>query len=282
MKKNLKMILIAVIVSVSLLSAAVFTAPYLGRVFRHLAKNETTLPAVQTVRVTFPEGFTVRQTALKLEENGVCSAQDFIEAANSPALSDELWEFENPQGRAYLLEGYIFPDTYDFYVGEDAQSILNRFLNNFKLKFNDELRSRAKELGFSTDEIITLASVIQKEASVHSEMGKVSSVLHNRLKSNAYPRLQCDATISYVNKYIKPYFDSAQTERFADIYNTYKTQGLPSGPIANPGLEAIRAALYYEDNDYYYFVTDNNGRYFYAKTLAEHNKNCVKAGIITD
>jgi len=282
MKKSFIKILIPAIISVSFLAAAVIMVPYLVRAFRSLTRNDTTLPPVQTVRVTFPEGFTVRQTALKLEENGVCSAKDFIDAVNSPALSDELWSFENKADRAYLLEGYIFPDTYDFYIGEDAQSVLKRFLNNFKSKFSDELRLRAKELGYSTDEIVIIASIIQEEASVHTEMGKVSSVLHNRLKSNDFPGLQCDATISYVNKYIKPYFDSAQTDRYASLYNTYKFKGLPAGPISNPGLQAIKAALYYEDTDYYYFVTDKSGKYYYAKTLKEHNQNCVKAGVVTD
>ncbi len=282
MKKNFKKILISVIVLVSILAAAIFLKPLFLRAYMHFTRAQTTAPAIQTVRITFPEGFTVREIAQKLEENGVCSAQDFINAVNAPELSDELWNFENGGDRAYLLEGYIFPDTYDFYVDEDAQSVLNRFLENFKNKITSEHKQRAAELGYSMDEIITIASIVQEEASVYKEMGKVSSVLHNRLKSNAFPGLQCDATINYVNLYMKPYFDTQLSEKYASLYNTYKFKGLPAGPITNPGLAAIEAALNYEDTDYYYFVTDENGNYYYAKTFAEHNENCRAAGITTD
>ena len=130
------------------------------------------------------------------------------------------------------------------------------------------------------DEIITLASIIQSEAGDVKEMGKVSSVLHNRIESPDYGKLQCDVTINYVNENIldSPYIDGDKT-RFSEYYNTYKVSGLPVGAICNPGADAINAALNPEKTDYFYFVTDKDWNYYYASTYEEHLKNCKKCGI---
>lgn len=232
------------------------------------------------VRVTFPEGSTVSQIAQLLEENGVCSAAEFMAAANDP-LSNEGYGFviSNPEERAFLFEGYVFPDTYEFYRNESASAALARFLKNTQTKIDEEVLYRCDELGYSVDEILTIASIIQEEAGNPAEMGKVSSVIHNRLDSSRFPKLQCDVATFYLRDYVKPYVDEARYEELTDLYNTYNCEGLPAGPITNVGMDAINAALYPEDTDYYYFVTDSDGNYLYAETWSGHLENCDIAGI---
>ncbi len=245
-------------------------------------KGTTTVS--NTVRVTFPEGYTAKQIAEKLEENGVCAAKDFMALLQGDyykALDyGFITDFKNAQDKAFVLEGYIFPDTYEFYKGESAELALSRFLKNADTKLAEEYYFRAAELGYTMSEIITLASIIQEEAGDPKEMPLVSSVLHNRLNSPAYGKLQCDVTINYVNDCItdSPYI-SGDTSRYAQLYNTYKCEGLPAGAICNPGIDAIKAALYPEESNYFFFVTDNDWNYYYAETYAEHKKNCNAVGL---
>ncbi len=237
-----------------------------------------------TVRVTFPEGYTAKQIAERLEENGVCSAKDFMELLQGDYYTTLSYGFipsiKNEEDKAFVLEGYIFPDTYDFYKGESAANALSRFLRNTDARLTEEFSLRAEELGYTMDEIITLASIIQEEAGDSKEMPLVSSVLHNRINSPEYGRLQCDVTINYVNDCItdSPYI-SGDTKKYAELYNTYKCIGLPAGPICNPGLDAIKAALYPADTDYFFFVTDKDWNYYYAETYKEHQQNCKNVGL---
>ena len=203
--------------------------------------QEITTTEDPVVRVTFPEGLTAVEIAEKLEANGVCPAADFMEAVKDfDAVKDSyacLASVKNAAERAFALEGYVFPDTYDFYRGESAASALKRFLSNANRKLTDERIARAKELGYTIDEIVTLASIIQEEAGDPNEMPKVAAVMHNRLNSPAYGKLQCDVTINYVNDRItdSPYL-SGDTSVFAARYNTYKVEGLPVGGGAPAGL----------------------------------------------
>lgn len=225
-------------------------------------------PAPETVRLTFPEGTTVIQAAQKLEEGGVCTKDEFISAVNNTERDNKFVKaINNPQERPFLLEGYIYPDTYDFYVGEGAEKALGRFLANTESKLTDDMYAKAQKIGMSMDEIITLASIIQQEASVPSVMANVSSVLHNRLNSLSYPRLQCDATVFYLKRSVKPYISEDQADKYDEFYNTYDRRGLPAGPITNPGIEAINAALNPADTDYYFFVTDNDGNYYLQRHI---------------
>ncbi len=244
------------------------------------AVSETNSTTSNVVRVMFPEGTSVSQVAQMLEENGVCAASEFIAEANNP-LNLELLPFEipNPENRAFLFEGYIFPDTYEFYRNESASAAIKRFLKNSAQKFDEEILRRCDELGFTLDEILTLASIIQEEAGDPAEMGKVSSVLHNRLFSRSFPKLQCDVSVMYLNNYVKPYVDEERFSQLAELYNTYRCKGLPAGPITNIGTDAVRAALYPEETDYYFFITDNDGEYHYAETWEEHLENCDAAGL---
>ncbi|MBQ4348247.1 MAG: endolytic transglycosylase MltG [Clostridia bacterium] len=248
------------------------------------APEETTTTKSLTVRVTFPEGLTLVQIAEKLEESEVCNASRFIALTNDMTYIQTLPysfinEIENRQERAFILEGYIFPDTYEFYRGESEEKALSRFLDNTERKLTAEYRQRAAELGYSLDEIITLASIVQEESYTNDSVKNVSSVLHNRLRSPSFPRLQCDVTIHYVNDYITDSKFLSATDGYAEKYNTYKCEGLPVGAICNPGLASIEAALYPAETDYYYFVTDSDWDYYYASTYAEHKKNCNAVGL---
>ena len=232
---------------------------------------------IKTVRVTFPEGMTTREIAEKLEENGVCSASDFMALATDKnylaSLNYKIFEGIETENVAFYLEGFVFPDTYDFYMGEPAQKSLSRFLKNANKRITDEHMKRAEELGYTMTEILTLASIIQEEASDPKEMPYVSSVLHNRLNSPSFGKLQCDVSIHYVNDNItdSPYLEG-DTSVFAEYYNTYKCAGLPAGPICNPGLAAIEAALYPADTDYFFFFTDADWNYYYNHDYYTHQK----------
>ncbi|MCQ2476048.1 MAG: endolytic transglycosylase MltG [Clostridia bacterium] len=243
-------------------------------------KEKTAATQAATVRVMFPEGSTVCQIAELLEKNGVCSAADFMALSNDAALASEYGiVIENPQNRAFLLEGYLYPDTYDFYVGESAEKAIRRFLKNAQSKFDDEFRAECEKAGMTVDEVITLASIIQEEAGDPAEMSKVSSVLHNRLNSKKFKSLQCDVTIFYLEGSVRPNVSEEKFDELRELYNTYKCKGLPEGPITNVGSEALNAALNPVESDWYYFVTDDAGEYHYAETWEEHQENCENAGL---
>lgn len=233
-----------------------------------------------TVKVTFPEGYTVADIALKLEENGVCSADAFMSEANNTEYLDEFnIEISEPSKRAFVLEGYLFPDTYEFYRNESPSSVIKRFIRNFNSKITDEMKNRATELGYSLDEILAIASIVQEEAGKVSEDKKVSSVIHNRLNSSNFPKLQCDACTFYLRDSVKPYVSEEKYEELLQSYSTYNCYGLPEGPITNPGIDSINAALYPDDTNYYFFISDSDGQYYYAETWDEHQENIKNAGL---
>lgn len=247
------------------------------------ALQESTLPL--TVTVTFPEGYTVVQIAELLKQNNVCDAAEFIRISNDFSYLKSLgYSFiegiDEYAKRPFILEGYIFPDTYEFYTNEGAEEALKRFLDNTEAKLTDEYKAQALMNGYSMDEIITIASIIQEEASEHEYMPGVSSVLHNRLKSDDFWSLQCDVTINYINDYVKDSpFINAKVSEVSESYNTYECYGLPVGPICNPGVHAIEAALSPPETNYFFFVTDADWNYYYAETYEEHQVNCEKAGL---
>lgn len=230
-----------------------------------------------TVRITIPEGYTVAQIFNKLEEKGVCSAKSLFEVCNSFDYSYYSLVAEIPENehRCFRLEGYLFPDTYDFYRDSKPEDAIGVFLRNAEKKISDEIRSAAADKGLSVYELLTVASMIEKEGANPDEMPNISSIIYNRL--DAGMKLELDATITYVEKHIKPYIDGDQ-DRYSAYYNTYRCDALPSGPISNPGMKAIQAALNPADTDYYYFVNDDSANYYYAETYEEHLKNVEKAG----
>ena len=247
----------------------------------------------ETITLTFPEGYTIDQIAEKLESNKVCTASSFIKTMQSVDFSSEYAFLKNQADkdlRFRTLEGYIYPDTYEFYVGENASSVVRRFLDNFKSKWTADYQKQAEKLGMSVDEVITLASIIQAEAANSGQMKDISSVLHNRLdKPGTFPRLECDSTEKYLIETIKATLTSSTTDTqkyiaYRDLYDTYSTdcKGLPVGAICNPGGAAIAAALYPTDTEYNYFRHDAKGNVYYAVTFSEHNQNGYKAAAISD
>ncbi|MDR2647391.1 MAG: endolytic transglycosylase MltG [Oscillospiraceae bacterium] len=226
-----------------------------------------------TVPVGFPEGYTAKQIMEKLSKKSVTRMDLMQKSLMSDTFDYPFIKAINAHGRYYKYEGYLFPDTYEFYVGELSNSAIRRFFDNFNAKWTEKYASRAKELNMTVDQIITLASIVQKEAANNDQMPDVSAVLHNRLsKPEAYPKLECDSTRDYVTNNIAAQMDQSTATYYYSIYNTYQCTGLPAGPICNPGIAAIEAALYPKNSDYYYFQHDKNGRMYLSKTKAEHDK----------
>lgn len=256
-------------------------------------KSASTTTVKNTATVTFPEGFTIIQIAERLEANGVCSKEDFLKVCNEPY---EGITIDNPDERVFLLEGYVFPDTYEFYLDSDAKSVLKKFIDNFNDKITPEMKQKAVELGMTLDEIITLASIIQKECDFDiSECANVASVFHNRLKSPSFPKLESDVTTFYIKNSLGDYLgyqkdaegnglalekQNDEIKRYMNLYSTYYCKGLSAGPICNPGLKAITATLNPAETNYYFFLTDPTGvDFYYASTIAQHQKNGKTAGL---
>ena len=243
-------------------------------------KEETQL---DVVTVTISEGMTIVQIAEKLEENKVCSKEDFYDALDDEydfGFLDRVPEDE----RFRRLEGYLFPDTYEFFVDMNPNNVIKKFLSNYHNRVDDEFLLSIRDLPNGVgelDNLMTLASIIQKEAASYEEMCRVSAVFHNRLDDSAnYPFLQSDATNNYIKDSIRP-FMTVEKQDLYDAYDSYKCIGLPIGPICNPGMDAIRAAANPDPSiKGTFFVSDNAGTYYYASTMAEHEANIAKANAV--
>ena len=239
----------------------------------------TTTTARQTVRITVPEGMTLTQIFKKLEEQGVCSFDALLQTAESYDYSYYPLIAARPDNtRAFRLEGYLYPDTYDFYKNEPPQDAIGRFLRVTEQRITAADRSRAQAMGYSVDQILTIASIIEKEGSNPAQVATIASVIYNRLK--AHMPLQMDSGITYIESRVKPYISGDQN-RYNSLYNMYKCSGLPAGPIGNPGKTTIQAALHPAETDYLYFCHDQSANYYYAATYEEHQENLKKAGLTT-
>lgn len=221
-----------------------------------------------TVDVTIPEGYTVEQILQRLADNGVNTYENLADTAANYDFEYTFLE-DRPLGDVNRLEGYLFPNTHTFYIGESPVNVLNRLLNDFSAKFDEELRADAEELGYSMHEVLTIASLIEKEAASRAEMPVISSVIHNRLNNWDSPKLQIDATIQYVLEERKEFLSNADLE-IDSPYNTYQNEGLPPGPICNPGLASIKAALAPEETNYYFYALTEDGTHAFARTAEEH------------
>lgn len=239
-------------------------------------KKSTNLGA-DTVSLTFPEGWTISQIFERLERNGVCEASKLYANLSAVANQYEFSKEIKASGARYLgYEGYLFPDTYDFYKNENAVSVLQKLYNNSNSKWTKEYQKQANKLGMSRDDILIIASIIQREAANSSQMGDVSSVLHNRLKSATYASLQCNSTTDYVTNSVKDHVTAAEYEVYSNSYNTYRVEGLPPGPICNPGKDAIEAALYPNSTNYYFFAHNNQGKIYLATNFDEFQQACIQ------
>lgn len=209
--------------------------------------------AAVTVSVTFPEGYSLRQTFLLLEDKGVANYDDLMSAAASYKFNyDFLDDLDSEQ--ANRLEGFLFPDTYEFYVGMQPSSAINKFLENFHYRMTAELLQRMEERGQNIHDVITIASMIEKEAANDNERATIASVIYNRLRAGM--PLGIDATTLY----LYPDHEGAPTASMLEEdtpYNTRLYTGLTPTPICNPGLTSIRAALYPENTNFYYYALDS-------------------------
>ena len=225
-----------------------------------------------TVRITIPEGYTVAQIIHLMAEKGVNTEENLLEAAKTAAFDYEY--IDNNSEDISRLEGYLFPDTYDFYLNEKPANALNRLIKNFDSKLDDDLLAQAEARGYDLKKIITIASLIEKETDGTDQV-KIASVIYNRLggpgdKGGTYGLLQIDASLLYA----LPDHEGAITnadKQTDSKYNLYKYAGLPPTPIANPGLASIEAALEPAETNYYYYALGKDGKHHFSATLQEHN-----------
>lgn len=240
-------------------------------------KNKTSETA-KTVTLTFPEGYTADQIIAMLVENNVCSRENFIAAMNTTDFSkdfDFLESITKPESRYMRLEGFLFPDTYEFYIGEDPESVIKKFLGNFDRKWTDSYSELAEARGMTVDQIIKLASIVEKEA-VGADMPVVGSILFNRIDANM--RLECDSTSIYIKNNLAG-LSEEDIAAYDALYDTYSCYSLPVGAICNPGVDAISAVLNAPDTGYYYFIHDRNNEFHVAKTLSEQEYNIRTYGL---
>ncbi len=241
--------------------------------------------------VTIPEGYECADIFALLEESGVCTVSQLEQtAASYPFEYDFL--ADRPYGDSNRLEGYLFPDTYEFFLGDKPENVIDKFLRNFDRKLTDELLSQIDVVnqmisdkmqanGFelaqirnsqlTLHDIITIASLVEKETAKTSESASIASVIYNRLCSKLYPCLQIDATIQYALTERKEQLSNAD-KAVISPYNTYTNAGLPAGPIANPGLNSIRAALYPAETEYYFYALGREGVHKFSVTYYEHQE----------
>lgn len=208
--------------------------------------------AMVTTKVTIPEGYTMEQIFRKLEEENVCSYPDLMEAAANYKYNYSFLD-ENAIGDASRLEGFLFPDTYEFYQGMQASSAINKFLVNFHNRLTQETIDLAQNRGLSLQEAVTVASMIEKEAANDEERAVIASVIYNRLRR--YMPLQIDSTIMYVLDEHGDVLTEEET-KIDSPYNTYQNTGLPPTPISNPGAKSITAAVKPADTNYLYYALD--------------------------
>ena len=232
-----------------------------------------------TVSVTIPEGYTNDQIIERLVEKKVCTEEELRDVIKNYDFDyDYIKALEKTENR---LEGYLFPDTYDFYNASSEATVINKMLRRFDQLFTDEHRRLCAEMGYSVElvqaaekndmsikDAVIIASLIEREAKLSSEQATISGVIQNRLSSKDYPKLQIDATIQYILGH-----KGALTNEDLKIdspYNTYLYDGLPPGAIANPGLDALTAAVNPEKHDYYFYVAKPDGSHIFSKTYNEH------------
>ncbi len=228
-------------------------------VLRELVRD---VPLENAISVTIPEGCEAREIGLLLEGTGLVSASDFAAAA---ASAHTAFSFLPEDGN---IEGYLFPATYAFLPDDSAETIVHTMVKAFQTKMlTEENEQKAKEMGMSFHEALTLASLIEREAALDTERSLVSSVFHNRLRKNM--RLESCATVQYILKERREVLSYADT-KIDSPYNTYQNAGLPPSPIASPGLASLAAALNPAETEYLFFVADGSGGHTFSKTYEEH------------
>lgn len=270
-----------------------------GESYDALIQDLSAYAKADSVRLTFPEGTTAIAMARKMEEAGLCTAEEFLTEANTGDFSEyRFWNLlpdeKDAPDRFMKCEGYLFPDTYEFRKDDTVHNYVATFYSHFEKQITDEMYQKLDEQGMTLPQLITLASFVQEEAG-NDQDANVAQVFRNRLaegspypklQSNASSYIQSDADNNYLWNWVAPYYGGWENipENIVAAYDTYACNGLPAGPISNPGLAAIRASLdpQYdaEVKDCYFFVTDLTGHYYYAVTYSEHMANCDKAAAV--
>lgn len=257
-----------------------------GDSYEEIAEKLITQGAkAKTIKVTIPEGIgindyvknvngnkvTVPGIASILEKAGVCKKDDFLEALSNVKLEGKLLSGAKNQNTYYTLEGYLFAETYEFYKLDDskeaAKLVVEKMLSETEKRITDDMYIIAEDMGYSMHEILTMASIIQMESGSDADsLPKIAGVFYNRLNSPSFPTLGSSPTIFYGDSF----------EQDDDRYDTNKVKGLPPGPLCSPSIKAINAALNPEGSEYFYFVTDKTGKFYFNRTLAEHNATINK------
>jgi UPF0755 protein len=214
-------------------------------------------------RIVIPEGFNLKQIAVAVEQAEFADADSFLKVTGDPDLPARL------NISSDSLEGYLFPDTYLFAKGTTIIKIIETMVSHFNSQFKPEWKKQARKLGFSVHEIVTLASIIEKETGNPSERKTISSVFHNRLKKKM--RLETDPTVIYGIKDYNGNITRLHLKTWTP-YNTYMIKGLPPGPIASPGAASLEAALYPDKTDYLFFVSKKDTTHHFSRTIREHNR----------
>ncbi len=224
---------------------------------------------VLTYRVTVPEGLTMEQTArLIAEKSGDFSAEEFLAQAEDIELPLAYLP-EKKEEMDYRLQGYLFPATYEFPQGSEPRDIIKQMVERFDWELNPELMERAREMGFEIHEIVTLASLVEREARIEEERPYIASVIHNRLEIDM--PLQIDATVQYALPQWKSRLFFVDLD-YDSPYNTYLHRGLPPGPIASPGQSSLLGALYPADTEYLFYIANPDGSHSFSKTFEEHRQ----------
>lgn len=229
--------------------------------------NRLVTGKVKLYKLTIPEGLTIEETADLVAQAGICPAGQFIALARDPGVARDL---DIP---ARTLEGYLYPDTYLYPSSMTCEDLIRKMTDSFKEVFTAEWQKRARALGYSVHEMVTLAAMIEKETGDPSERPLISSVFHNRLKKGM--RLESDPTVIYGQDDYHGRIRYKHLRRLTP-YNTYQIPGLPLGPIASPGAKALHAALFPVKSDYLFFVSKNDTTHQFSTNLRDHNKAVKK------
>ena len=237
--------------------------------------NAINSPINHNLKITIPEGFEIREIIDRLESNGlIINKEEFTKALESYTFFTS--QGTKISGKTAQLSGYLFPDTYEFSAKFTPDDIIKLMTDNFIAKWNDEYDKKAKEMKMTVQEVITLASIVEREAGKDMDFPLVASVFHNRLKENK--KLESCATVQYILEERKPVL-SVKDTKIDSPYNTYLHPGLPPAPISSPGIKAIEAVLYPKETEYLYFFTDKNGNNHYSKTYEEHRQLISEFGL---
>ena len=256
-----------------------------------LKELSTIKDKISGVKITIPEGTTLIKISKLVEEAGFGSAQEFIDVVENTDWSQfKFYKYvKDSELKPFKMEGFLFPSTYEFYPDATMHDIAAKMLGQFDSLITDEMYQQMSDMGFTIQDVVTLASYVQEEAGDPINQPDVAAVFLNRLKEGSpHPKLESDVSYYYIREFIEPYLGVGRDKSPMEMQkavNTYMCQGLPITPVSSPGIDAIKAVLNpTKDSPYYFFLTDLTGKYYYATTFEEHTENIktmevVNAGV---